>query len=79
MSSETLVPEMDGSVVEGIVGLDVVEEGPGPMVRALDINPCYTYAESVNPMFDPGGLTSSHLFHQRGLLQIPICWLLHRP
>ena len=53
MSSEILVPEMDGAVGEGIEGVDVVEEGPDPLVRAPDFNPCYSYAESVNPMFDP--------------------------
>ena len=57
MSSDTLVPEMEGAVDEGIV-LDVevpgpVEEGPGTMVRAPDFNPCYNYAESVKPFFDP--------------------------
>ena len=57
MSPDTLVPEMEGAVGEGIVS-DVevpgpVEEGPGPMVRAPDFSPCYNYAESVNPFFDP--------------------------
>ena len=53
MSSNTLVPEMDGAVGEGITGVDTAEEGTGPMVRAPDLNPCYKYAESVNPLFDP--------------------------
>ena len=48
---------MEGAVGEGIVS-DVevsvpVEEGPGPMFRAPDFTPCYNYAESVNPLFDP--------------------------
>ena len=48
---------MEGAVGEGIVS-DVevpgpVEEGPGSMVRAPDFSPCYNYAESVNPLFDP--------------------------
>ena len=59
MSLETLVPEMDVAVGEGIVVVYVVEEGPGPMFRAPDFNPCHSYAESVNPMFDPRCLTSS--------------------
>ena len=49
MSSDTLVPEMEGAVGEGIVsGVkvpgSVEEEGPGTMVRAPDFNPCYNYA-----------------------------------
>ena len=59
MSPDTLVHGMEGAVGEGILS-DVevpgpVEEGPGPMVRAPDFSPCYNYAESVNPLFDPGG------------------------
>jgi len=53
MSSETLVPVTDGAVGEGIIGADVAEERPGPVARAPDFNPCYNYAESVNPLFDP--------------------------
>ena len=52
MSSDTLVPGMEGAVGEGITGVDVVEEALGPVVRAPDFNPCHNYAESVNPLFD---------------------------
>ena len=53
MSSDTLVPEMEGAVGEGITGVGVLEEAPGPVVRAPDFNHCYNNAESVNPLFDP--------------------------
>jgi hypothetical protein len=53
MSSDTLVPEMDGAVGEGITGVNTAEEGTGPMVRDPNFNPCFIYTESVNPMFDP--------------------------
>ena len=59
MSPNTLVPEMEGAVGEGMVadvGVSVpVEEEPGPMVRVPDFTPCYNYAESVNPCSIPGG------------------------
>ena len=55
MSSDTLVPEMKGAVGEGITGAGVLEEVSVPVIRAPDFNPCYNYAESVNPLFDPGG------------------------
>ena len=56
MSPNTLVPEMEGAVGEGIVSdveVSIPVEGPGPMVRVPDFSPCYNYAESVNPLFDP--------------------------
>ena len=52
MSLDTLVPEMEGAVGEGITGVGLLE-AVGPVVRAPDLNPCYNYAESVNPLFDP--------------------------
>jgi hypothetical protein len=53
MSSETLVPEMEGAVGEGIIGVDAVEEGTVPPIQTPDFNHCYNFVESVNPMFDP--------------------------
>ena len=42
MSAETHVPQPEGA-----------GDGTGPTLRAPVFNPCYKYAESVNPMFDP--------------------------
>jgi len=53
MSSETHVPELEGAVGEGIIGKNAVGEVTGPTLRPPDFNPCYSYVESVNPMFDP--------------------------
>jgi hypothetical protein len=50
MSSETYVPELEGAVGEGIIGEG---EGTGPTLRPPDFNPCYSYVESVNPLFAP--------------------------
>ena len=53
MSSDTLVPEMEGAVGEGITDAGVLEEASGTVIRAPDFKPCYNYAESVNPLYDP--------------------------
>ena len=64
MSSETPVPQLEGVVGEGIG--EGVSDGTDPTLRPPDLNPCYNYVESVNPMFYsiPGGSYFVAPFHQ---------------
>ena len=55
MSSEIHVPELEGAVGEGIIG-------EGATLRPPDFNPCYSYFQSVNPMFDPRRVLFRHNF-----------------